>query len=343
MADGQPAAAFRDIYPVHSAMIPQASDTASRMAGPAVSQQSAATKRARNAAWAALASPHMDTDLPRSRHRSLLAAGLGMASFDELVAEALAAPFTGWDFSWLDARTSLTQDLPWSYTAEVRSRAGAAAAMLDMGTGGGERLASIRQRPDRTVATESWAPNVGVADARLRPLGIPVVHCDGAPANMSAEAATAHPGRPGLLPFADGTFDLVINKHESFRGDEVARVLAPGGVFVTQQVDYHNSDELYQLLGLEPPPQPETWLPLAASQLTDGGLLIVTTAAGQAHRYFDHVGAVIYYLKIVSWAIADYRLDEFLPRLREAWRTTGAWPWLMRERRFLVVAAKPGA
>lgn len=265
-----------------------------------------------------------------------------MVSFDELVAEALAAPFTGWNFSWLDARTSLAQDLPWSYTAQVASRAGAA-TMLDMGTGGGELLARIRPRPDRTVATESWAPNVGVADARLRPLGIPVVHCDGAPDNMSAEAAAARPDRPGLLPFTDGAFDLVINKHESFRADEVARVLAPGGVFVTQQVDYHRYDELYQLLGLEPPPEPDTWLPLAASQLTAAGLTIVTKAAGQARRYFDHIGAVIYYLKIVSWAVPGYSLDEFLPRLRDAWQTAGAWPWLMTEPRFLVVAAKPGA
>ena len=266
-----------------------------------------------------------------------------MTSFDELVAEAKAAPFTGWDFGWLDARTSLAQGLPWSYPAEVASRAGAAAAMLDMGTGGGELLATVRPRPDRTVATESWPPNVAVADGRLRPLGIPVIHCDGAADNMSAEAAAARPDRHGLLPFTGGAFDLVINKHESFRGDEVARVLAPGGAFVTQQVDYHNDDDLHQILGLEPPPQPDTWLPLAASQLTAAGLTIVTTAAGHARRYFDHVGAVIYYLKIVGWAVPGYSLDEFLPRLREAWQTTAAWPWLITERRFLVVAAMPDA
>ena len=176
-----------------------------------------------------------------------------MVTFDELVAEAQAAPFTGWDFSWLDARTSPTQGLPWSYTEEVSRRAAAAARLLDLGTGGGELLAGIRPRPARTVATESWPPNVSVAASRLRPLGIPVVHCDGAPDNMSAEAAAAGPGRPGLLPFADGAFDLVINKHESFRGDEVARVLAPGGTFITQQVDYHSYDEVRRLLGLEPP------------------------------------------------------------------------------------------
>ena len=266
-----------------------------------------------------------------------------MVTFDELVAEAQAAPFTGWDFSWLDARTSLTQDLPWSYTAEVRRRAAAATSLLDLGTGGGELLASIRPRPARTVATESWAPNVSVAASRLRPLGISVVRCDSAPENMSPEAAAASPGRPGLLPFGDGAFDLVINKHESFRGDEVARVLAPGGTFVTQQVDYHSYDDLYQLLGLDLPPQPDTWLPLAASQLTAAGLTIVTTAAGQARRHFDHIGAVIYYLKIVDWAVPEYSLDALLPRLREAWPAADRWPWPMHEPRFLVVAVKPGA
>ena len=168
------------------------------------------------------------------------------------------------------------------------------------------------------------------------------MHCDSAPENMSAEAAAARPDRPGLLPFADGAFDLVINKHESFRGDEVARVLAPGGTFITQQVDYHSYDDLYRLLGLEPPPQPESWLSLAVGQLTAAGLTITATAAGQATRHYDDVGAVIYYLKVIDWAVPEYSLDALLPRLREAWQTAGAWPWPLTERRFLVVADNPG-
>ena len=63
-----------------------------------------------------------------------------MVTFDELVAEATAAPFTGWDFSWLDAR-STTEDLPWSYAEEVARYAATARTMVDMGTGGGEVLA----------------------------------------------------------------------------------------------------------------------------------------------------------------------------------------------------------
>jgi hypothetical protein len=263
-----------------------------------------------------------------------------VATFDELVAEAVAAPFSGWDFGWLDAR-SRTEELPWRYADEVAARSGAAISMLDQGTGGGELLATIEPRPARTVATESWPPSVPVAAGRLRPLGIPVVHCDGAPDNMSELAASPDQGRPGRLPFRDGAFDLVINRHESFRGDEVFRTLSPGGTFVTQQVDYHNDDDLFRLLGLDPPSTPDSWLPLAVSQLSAVGLSIARTAAGQADKFFDDIGAVVYYLKVVAWAIPEYRLEAFLPRLRAAWEAHGAWPWSSAQRRFLVVATKP--
>jgi len=263
-----------------------------------------------------------------------------VVTFDELVAEAVAAPFSGWDFGWLDAR-SRTEELPWRYADEVAARSGAAVSMLDQGTGGGELLATIEPRPARTVATESWPPNVPVAAGRLRPLGIPVVHCDGAPDNMSELAASPDEGRPGRLPFHDGSFDLVINRHESFRADEVFRVLSPGGAFVSQQVDYHSDDELFRLLGLNPPDAPDSRLPIAVSQLATAGLSIEHTATAQANKFFNDIGAVVYYLKIVSWAIPGYSLEAFLPRLRAAWESRDAWPWPSAQRRFLVVATKP--
>jgi len=88
------------------------------------------------------------------------------------------------------------------------------------------------------VATESWPPNVPVAAGRLRELGIPVVHSEGAPDN-NAQAADECGGR---LPFLDGTFALVIDRHEAFNAREVNRVLTSSGVFLTQQVsgDYHD-------------------------------------------------------------------------------------------------------
>jgi hypothetical protein len=145
-----------------------------------------------------------------------------VATFEQLVSEALNAPFSGWDFSWLAAR-STAGTLPWSYRREIASRAAATDTMLDMGTGGGERLARLSPRPPRTVATEAWPPNVAVAAARLRPLGIPVVHDEGAPDNTGQSGDDR-----GRLPFGDGVFGLVASRHEAFRAAEVRRVLAPG-------------------------------------------------------------------------------------------------------------------
>ncbi len=45
-----------------------------------------------------------------------------VATFDELVTQALNAPFSGWDFSWLAARSTAGR-LPWSYQGEVARRA----------------------------------------------------------------------------------------------------------------------------------------------------------------------------------------------------------------------------
>jgi SAM-dependent methyltransferase len=164
------------------------------------------------------------------------------------------------------------------------------------------------------------------------------VECDSAPENTGPQAG--QPGRAGLLPFTDGAFDLVINRHESFRADEAGRVLAPGGTFVTQQVDYHNDDDLYLLLGLRPPQSPGSWLRDAAFQLTAAGLTVRTATASDEVRYFHDIAAVVYYLKVIAWAIPGYSLDEFRPRLRAAFDAKGNWPMPVRHRRFLVVAGK---
>jgi SAM-dependent methyltransferase len=256
-----------------------------------------------------------------------------MATFEELAAEAQAAPFTGWDFSWLDARTTIER-LPWRYQAEVGRYAAHAGALLDMGTGGGERLSRITPRPARTVATEAWPPNVPVAARRLRPAGIAVVQDEGA-ANNAAE----DPSR-GRLPFRDGAFPLITNRHEAFLAAEVSRILAPGGTFLTQQVDTRSADDLYRLLGLPVPDQDDSWLPLARRQLRAAGLTVTKAVVGdEVYRYHD-VAGIIYYLRVVSWAVPEYRLDRFAGRLRELHETPGAWPVTVRMRYFLIVATK---
>jgi SAM-dependent methyltransferase len=260
-----------------------------------------------------------------------------MADFDELVAQAMAAPFTGWDFSWL-ARHSRTQGPAWDYPALVARFAQNAQTMLDMGTGGGEVLSRLPARAPRTVATEAWPPNVPVAGKRLASLGIPTVQDEGAVDNANQDGDTDQ----GRLPFHDESFDLVCNRHESFRAAEVSRVLAPGGTFVTQQVDYHSHDELIELLGLELPERPRSWLPLAERQVTDVGLVVEETGLGAQRIEFNDIAGIVYYLQIVSWDFPGYSLETHRQRLRALFDDVSAWPVVSNLLLFLLVASKPG-
>jgi SAM-dependent methyltransferase len=260
-----------------------------------------------------------------------------MAGFDELVTEALTAPFSGWDFSWLDRR-SWTEPLPWDYSARVAALARNARTMLDMGTGGGEALAMLPDRAPRTVAAEAWPPNVPVASRRLMPLGVAVIQNEAAADNM--EQGGVDDG--GCLPFRDGSLDLICNRHESFLAVEVSRVLARGGTFVTQQVDYHDNDDLAQILGIETPEEPDSWIELAGRQVTEAGLAVEEAARADQRIHFSDIAAVVYYLKAISWSIPGYRLEKHRDRLRALHEDARAWPVITHGYRFLLVASKPG-
>ena len=117
---------------------------------------------------------------------------------------------------------------PWSYPNRSKVLLAGARTVLDMGTGGGERFLEILEGYDGlAVATEGWSGNVHVASEALSSYGAPVVYASGL-----------------SLPFADACFDLVLNRHNELDPADVARILSPGGTFLTQQVGHDNWQEL---------------------------------------------------------------------------------------------------
>jgi SAM-dependent methyltransferase len=232
-------------------------------------------------------------------------------NFDELIAEAEHQPTRGWDFSWLGERMT-TRPLPWDFTELVAERARVATDLLDMGTGGGEWLAELPGRPSRTVATEAWDPNVTVARERLEPLGIDVVHIEGTPDNaMQGRGETG-----GDLPFDDDSFDLITNRHESFVASEVARVLRPEGVFMTQQLGDGVFREFNELLGADVPQQKAWRLPLAVDQVERAGLSVKRSAEGREEVTFADIGALAWYLRMVPWTVPGFSIARYHERLR---------------------------
>ena len=226
----------------------------------------------------------------------------------ELLEEAAAAPVTGWDFTCADGRLASTP--PWDFAAIAAQALRTATTALDMGTGGGEFLDSLPALPPRTVAAETWPPNVGVAAARLAARGVPVVCSEGAADNVDQGDGD----RTGRLPFRDGSFDLVLNRHEAFAAAEVARVLAPGGRFLTQQTGLAR-DQFRALLGLPSAPGPVLGLDLMIGQAVRAGLTVEEARTGREEVRFADVGVLAWYLRMVPWTIPGFGVAAHRPAL----------------------------
>ena len=259
----------------------------------------------------------------------------GRRGFDELVAEAEAVPVEGWDFSWLNGRAA-EQRPSWGYARLAGERLARVSIALDIGTGGGEVLAGIPVLPARMVATESWPPNIPVAARRLRPRGVAVIADDGQP----------------RLPFRQDVFDLVISRHpvETW-WDEIARVLRPGGAFLSQQIGGGTVGELRDFMT---GPQPSSTRPgtgggsrrspqRARQAAEDAGLIVTDLRAESMRAEFYDIGAVVYFLRKVPWNVPDFTVARYRDRLaalHERIQADGAF--VTYAKRFLIEARKPG-
>ncbi len=163
--------------------------------------------------------------------------------------------------------------------------------LLDIDTGGGEFLLSLKHDPANTGAVEGYPPNVALCKSVLLPLGIDFRTADG----------------KDQLPFDDGSFDLVINRHGDFNASEIARILKKGGLFITEQVGAYNDRELVDLLlGKRELPFPNQTLACISHQLIEAGLQLVDgQECFRPIRFFD-VGALVWFARIIEWEFEGF-------------------------------------
>jgi SAM-dependent methyltransferase len=235
------------------------------------------------------------------------------ADFERLIAEAESQPFSGWDFSFLNGRY-LEGRFSWDFAQELHGLVQHARSMLDLGTGGGEFLSSLAPLPTTCAATEGFRPNLHVACARLAPIGVGIVCTFCGDNDMEPQR--------GELPFRDGAFDLVMDRHESFVPKEVARSLRKGGIFVTQQVGEDNNAELREFFGKSsalPKKGKMPWnLARAVRDIESTEMRILQKKGETVSSRFLDVGALTYHLKAIPWEVPGFSPRREMEKLREA-------------------------
>lgn len=235
-----------------------------------------------------------------------------------------AAVFEGWDFSYIKNRYE--EEKPsWSYKELARTLVEESDSMLDVATGGGEVLASLAPLPSHAVALEGYKPNVAVAKKNLEYLGVEVLEVN----------------ETKNLPFKDGEFDLVLNRHGGLNISETYRVLESNGKFLTQQVGGNNLVDLMDFFDVKPK-WPDNILSVVKKRMLDIGFKIKRAEEWKGKVRFFDVGALVYFLKAIPWTVDNFSVDshlKYLEKLQENLKTKGTLEFTYT--RFLIHAKKP--
>jgi hypothetical protein len=181
--------------------------------------------------------------------------------------------------------------------------------------------------PKRVVATEGFPPNYVLAFRRLSPYGVEVVQ-------------TKSSSLKEKLPFADGEFDLVLNRHSAYNASEVARVLKSHGFFLTEQVDGRDLEDLCKVFNCKP-----QWsfftLNFALNTIKSTELVMVDAQEWEGKTFFKDVGALVYFLKAIPWIVPGFTVKihfENLLKLQE--RIEKEEKLTFTQRLFLIKAEK---
>ncbi len=174
------------------------------------------------------------------------------------------------------------------------------------------------------VAAEGYKPNVAVARNRLKKLKAPVMY-----ANETKK-----------LPFKDGEFDLVLNRHGGLNVTEIARILCRNGLFITQQVDGRNLRDLQREFGATQKWKSNT-LSTIRRKLKSAGFEIIRAQEWRGETIFKDVGALVYFLKAIAWIVDDFSVDTYAPVLLKLHKKIEKKGMLcFSSRRFLILARK---
>lgn len=198
-------------------------------------------------------------------------------ALDELLAGVAAR--RGWDFPDMN---ELRQPVPWEYRDVVLRYLRPSDAVLDVGTGGGERLRDL---------AGSFGHGLGID---IDPGMVSLASENPAAGNLEFRV-----GSERLESVAE-TFDVIIDRHAPFDLSAVAAHLEPGGYFVTQQVGERSMACVKAALGQPAGPPPIQRRTVAAS-----GLRLLAFLEYNVEYVVRDIESLIFWLNALDLGHAD--------------------------------------
>jgi len=193
---------------------------------------------------------------------------------------AAVSPRTGWDFSRMADWRAVA---PWDYAAVVSDHVDRDSDVLDIGTGGGERLLS-------------FAPMIGSGlGIDLDPEMVTVATANGQHEPRVSFRLSSHE-----LENVSETFDVALNRHAPFSLDALQGRLRPGGLFITQQVGERNMDNIKRALGQE-----MASAPISDEMFEGSGLILEEFREYDVEYIVKNVESLVFWLSALDYLHAD--------------------------------------
>ena len=188
----------------------------------------------------------------------------------------------GWDFSRMNTSHPPT---PWDYGSVVRSHLRPTDSVIDLGTGGGERLLEFRYDARLLVGVDIDVEMIRRAETNSASAGAKNVHF-----------------RVGTGPEVNGHFDVVINRHAPFEPEAIRELLPVDGTFITQQVGEHNMANVKTAFHVAAPQEPV----VRPEMFTKIGFSIIRFDEYDVDYAIHDVESLIFWLQALDIAHSDF-------------------------------------
>lgn len=244
----------------------------------------------------------------------------------------VTSQWQGWDLLQLKTRRA---PLPWLLTDIARELLTGRESVLDMGCGDGRLLASL---------ADSFARGIGVDVSKSRVdrarLSLPMK----LRTRVHFTRASAH-----AVPAPNDTFQMVLNRHAPLFPQEIDRVLAPGGIFATQQIGRQNARAIVATFneanGSSTHGQAalsENLLPRIFEVLTELGYEVLRHEQYDVPFVFSDAASLLFWLQAVP-VPHDFNIERDAKTVLEILDRLGTPNGIVtNEQRELLVMQKPG-